>query len=259
MNLKRFSSIFILFSALVSSQSFGVLADHVTVNRSHFLLGASAGYASRSGDLVINITHPAPTSVRSDHVRDQDDTGFLFNLFVGYEWIIDEFLFGIETSLGFQDFGDDQRFAYLDAQSPQNGYNGTSKFSRDLVWSLSGRFGYELAPWIRSYIRLGAETSDDNVYLQSTRGAPLPISVLIDEGRRTVRFLGGFGFEFPMMYSTTLRLEYQYSSRGKGASNTAFASDNLTVFSPNIKPVQHALYLGFAWNFNPEQFVKSSA
>lgn len=259
MQLKRISTFFILIAACYSTSVMAVLADHITVNRSHFILGASAGYASRTGDLNIDITHPAPTSVVSNHVQTHDDTGFLFNILAGYEWIYDEFLFGIEASLGFQDFGDEQRFAYLDAQSPRNGYNGVAKFTRDVVIGLSGRFGYQLAPWITTYIRAGAETSDDEIYFQSSRGAPIPISVNIDQGRRTVRFLGGFGFEFPMMYSTNLRLEYQFSSRGRGSSYTQLASDNLTVFSPNIKPIQHAIYLSYVWNFNPGSFITSSA
>ncbi len=249
----------VLLASLFSGQSLAVLADHISVNRSHFLLGAQAGYAARNGDLNIDITHPAPGSQISSHVRDHDDTGFIFGFLGGYEWVYDEFLFGIEASIGFQDFGDEKNFAYLDSLTPRNGYSAKAQFEREVVLGLSTRFGYYLAPWISSYMRLGAETSDEIIRFQSsTSGAPA-VSVNIEQGRRSARFIGGFGFEFPLLHHTTLRLEYNYSTRGKGASHTVLGSDGMTTFSVNAKPAQHAVNLAFVWNFRPEELVRSSS
>lgn len=226
---------------------------HAGWNGGHMILGAEAGVATRGGDLNHDITHPAPGLQITSNVRQHDDTGFIFGFFTGYEGYWRDFLFGIEANLGWQNFGDDKSFAYTDIFGL--GYSGVATFERELVIGLSGRVGYMLSPWMMTYVRIGGETSSDVVKFQSSR-AVAPISTNFDEGRRTYRFLAGFGFEFPIIYNTVLRLEYNYSTRGQGSGHDQYASDAMTLFHANIKPNQHAIKLAWAWNFVPSKLVQ---
>lgn len=237
---------------LIFLGSFTIPAS-ANICEAHFLLGVDGGVATRDGDFTINITHPG---VQTTVVENHENTGFIFGFFAGYEAIIQEFLVGIELNLGFQDFGKDKDFQFTDLL--QRSYGAKFEHERHPVFGLTVRGGYRLAPWIIAYVRAGAEFSKEIVRLQalSNVGLAPAISVGLDDGRDVVRFIGGMGFEFPVTRNTNVRLEYNYSSRGRGASESQIASDGTTIFDVGFKPNQHAFKLAFAWNFDFSYLLK---
>ena len=227
---------------LVFLASFALPASSA-ICETHFLLGVEGGVANREADFTVNIANPG---LQTTAIQDYDSTGFIFGFFTGYEAIIDEFLVGVELNVGFQDFSDEESFQFFDGLA--RSYNGRFEHERHPVFGLTVRGGYRLAPWMIAYVRAGAEVSKEIVRFQAaTAGGP---SVALDDGRSSVRFIGGMGFEFPLTRNTAIRLEYNYSSRGRGVAESQIASDGTTQFAVNFKPNQHALKLAFAWNFD---------
>ncbi len=214
----------------------------------HYLLGFDIGYAVRDGELTLDIAHPAPGSQVTHQVNKYHDNGILYGFFGGYEVVHKDYLAGIELNIGLHDYGDNKPYAFTDILG--NNYSGSAEFDRNVVTALSVRFGYKLAPWVWAYIRGGVETSNDDLIYQATSASAAPIAVSISDGRRVTRALGGFGFEFPVFNNVNIRAEYNHSTRSRGVSVDRFASDSVTLFSPGIKPLQHAFKLAFVWNFD---------
>ena len=239
-----FSKHKILLSLILCSCLFVSGFAHATW-AGRFLIGAEGGLAYRDADLNYDILHPVPN--RSTHlIRPNNDTGFMAGILGGYELTCNDYFGSLELHAHWEDFGDAHTFFYNDVLT--NGYAGSATYERGAVFGLSTRLGYHLTPWMGAYIRLGAETSRDKIIFQSTRVVPAGPVINLHHSEQVFRFLGGFGFQWPVLKQATVRLEYNYASRVK-VSTSGFASDNLIFYSAHVRPLQHGIKAAFVWYF----------
>lgn len=221
----------------------------------NFLVGASAGYADRDGDFNFSTTAPAPGLQVSDVALDHSDNGFIWGVLGGLQAHCNNWLFGAELNVDWHDFDDARHHTFNRVSGAAPGVvtpvNATARFDRGTVVGLSARAGYQMAPYLMPYIRLGAETSNDE-YTVTGAFAPANVPLFTLHGdRRTYRFLGGVGVEIPIpsLYGLSVRAEYNYHSKGKVVDLRGTASDGLTYVQSGMKPRTHSGKASLVYNF----------
>ncbi len=240
MSMKQISKIMGLSTALLMTTA----ADAGW--KGNFLLGVEGGFAARDAELNLLATEIGAGAGQAGFAKNHADNGAIWGLLGGYQVTCNRLLLGMEASVSWQDFGERKNFHFVDA-TPEH-YNIAAEHERDTVVGLTFRAGYKVTPWMMPYLRAGAETSNETIIFASnnfTAGTALGL----EDSRRAYRFVGGAGLEFPLIHQAVLRLEYNYSSRGRGAAATGVVPVSLETISADIKPNQHAGLLALVWNF----------
>ncbi len=253
----------------------------------NWLVGISGGYAEREGrDYITSIDGgtavPAIGGVvlfaGNQTVFNQrfEDTGWIGSLFAGYQWKCNRWLVGAEVNIDWRDYDETHDFVYADATAPAPNPNPTGitprpwiasmTYERDWVLGLTGRMGYELAPYLMPYIRLGAEWSRDKLQYDAARqpgrvGIPnvgivaLPGTIAVSANGRenSYRLVGGMGLEVPVptvagINGLAVRAEYDYHSKGRTIGATAAASDNITLVNTSMNPSEQSMIVSLVWN-----------
>lgn len=138
-------------------------------------------------------------------------------------------------------------FAFTD--SVGTAFSGSARYHRETNVGLTGRFGHIIAQNILAYIRLGAETSRDEIHI-SMLDPIVPNNVVGHDDRRQFRFVGGFGLEMPIILENlTVRAEYNYHSRGKNVEVVAVGTDTTTLLIADAHPHTHSVRASLVWNF----------
>lgn len=214
-----------------------------------WLVGVSAGYGDRAGNATASIAYPAPSTIVTDIVQDVDDSGFIWGFLAGYQARCNGWLFGTELNIDWHDFEDARSFSYTNGLLQPT--SGAFTHERGTVIGLSFRAGYEISEYIMPYIRLGAETSDDDLIFSTTTNTATGVTAVLEGSERNVRFLGGLGLEMPipMVSGLTTRVEYNYHSKGKVVEARGTASDNLTFLTAGSKPDEHSGKFSLVYNF----------
>lgn len=213
----------------------------------NWLIGASAGYGTRSGDLNVNVTDVLVDDEFSTTSRSFSQNGWLWGLLAGYQARCNCWLVGGEVSVDWMDHGGQNNYAYTDADDT---WVGSASFDSDALVAVSMRLGYEVASFFLPYIRLGVETSRDKLDF-SVANFDNTLAASGEGQRRSYRFLGGVGMEFPvpMCEGLSLRAEYNYHSRGRSVSAGATANDGLTYVSADTKQHANTGKASLVWNF----------
>ncbi|MCS5709554.1 outer membrane beta-barrel protein [Candidatus Berkiella cookevillensis] len=219
----------------------------------NFLVGASAGYGDRSGDYHFTTVTPAPALAGTTIARNHSDSGFIWGLLGGFQAHCNSWLFGVETNVDWHDFDDARQHQFnrnlgggvLEAA------NTVARYDRGTVVGLTARAGYQMTPYLMPYIRLGAETSNDEYSVVGAFGPANTPAFAMSEDKRTYRFLGGVGLEVPIpsIQGLSLRAEYNYHGKGKVVDLGGVANDNLTFVASNMKPKTHSGKASVVWNF----------
>lgn len=212
----------------------------------NFLLGIEGGYAWRDAELNTHTTEPAPLLAVSEAAQNHHDSGFIWGILGGYQIKCNRYLFGLEANVSWQDVGERKFYHFVDGDGDH--YSNNAEHERDTVYGLTFRAGYQLTPWMMPYLRAGAETSEETVIFNGTNVTD-GTAISLEDDRQAVRFVGGAGVEFPLYLQSVLRLEYNYSSRGRGAAAQGQTPGSLELVHVDIKPNQHAAKLAFVWNF----------
>lgn len=240
---------------LISSTFFGAAQSANAQWEWNVLLGASAGYGDRSGDFQFSTTAPLPNLVTNEIIQDHSDSGFIWGLLGGIQAHCNNWLFGLEANVDWHDFDDEQHHTFNRVSGAAPGtvtpVNTTAHFDRGTVVGLTVRAGYQVMPYLMPYIRLGAETSNDE-YTVTGAFAPANTPVFTLNGdRRTYRFLGGVGVEVPIpsLHGLSVRAEYNYHSKGKVVDLRGTASDGLTFVQSGMKPRTHSGKASVVYNF----------
>lgn len=231
---------------LVGLSSLLLMSSAAHAWNGYFLLGAEGGYGSRNADLELTITQPAPAIASATSIRNWADNGGVWGVFGGYQAECNNLVLGLELAFTWQDFGERKFFHTVDTAANQYGYNAV--YERDSVFALTARAGYYVMPWMMPYLRVGAETSDDNLIIGGTNvttGGAFATEV----SKRDYRFTGGAGLEFPFMEQAALRLEYNYSSRGSTPKATSAVSISGQTVVAEIDPNQHTGLAALVWYF----------
>lgn len=225
----------------------------------NWLFGVSAGYASRTGSLLITNSYdtpfdddlPNPPGVYAR--RDLSDSGAIAGAFIGYQGICHQWLKGIELSVDFQPISRAKSFAVSDPDYVI-GYTGVMRYQRKWIGGLTARFGYAVTSCFMPYIRLGAELGSDRLTTSYSSLFILEGRVVTNEQRQWVyRFLLGVGVEFPLVKScgTTLRLEYNYESKGRTLKTDTYMFDEglNPRFKSETQPFTRVGRVAVVWNF----------
>ena len=109
----------------------------------NWLVGATAGYADRSGDLSMGMTDGPAAAVPlgvTEVVKTHNDSGFAWGLLGGLQAHCNGWVFGGELNVDWRDFDDSRGFSFTSASNNVN--NAAARFDRGAVVGLSGRAGY---------------------------------------------------------------------------------------------------------------------
>lgn len=236
-------------TALCLAGSMLVAAQAQAGWQGNWLLGVSAGYGDRDGDFDLSAGEiGAPELGLTTVRRNQSDSGFLWGVLGGYQVRCNGYVFGAEANLDWHRFDDAQSVSIVDPDG--DSWAGSVRHERDTILGLVARAGYEVAPYFMPYVKLGAEYSKDELaYSLSVVGGTDSVAVTDDEG--VWRFLGGLGFEVPIvqLMGASVRVEYNYSSKGKAVNAAANSTALTTSFNGGIKPDTHSGKVSFVWNF----------
>lgn len=225
----------------------------------NWLVGISAGYANRVGNLVVTNYYDVglfdDAIQGSNIVRDLSDSGFIWGAFVGYQSICQKWLKGIELSIDDQSISTSKGLAFTDP-SGVLGYSGLMRYQRNWVGGLSARFGYALTPRFMPYLRAGGELASDRLSTAfSSPGNFNNLAAANEERQWVYRFLLGAGIESPLWItcnsgSATIRLEYDYHSKGRTliTNATVYEGEFGAYFKAQSQPRTQSMRLAVVWN-----------
>lgn len=253
MNVAPFRRCAVLLFLIMSTVAQAEESAHWFPN---WLVGISGGYGNRVGNLTVrNIYHdggstPTPGAYI---IRDLNDSGFIWGGLIGYQAICQEWLKGIEFSVDYHAISRSKAFAFRDPQD-NLGYSGLMRYQRKWMIALTGRLGYAITPRFMPYLRAGAELGSDRLTTSFSSPALLDDFLVANETRDWVhRFLLGGGIEMPLVPAcgTTLRIEYNFHSKGKTIKTEASIYDG--VYNPTFfgqsQPYTQSMRLVLVWNF----------
>lgn len=202
--------------------SVSVKASWQTVWLGNYLVGASVGIGDRKGTFHTTLNYgDFPFFQQTNIDRDISDSGVVFSVLAGYQVVRRQWLMGGELNIDLQAIDEEHGFAFAD---PDNvlGWNGRMRYQSKMIVGTTGRVGFAVTPYFMPYARLGAEFSRERLsagYSANTDDffPPYNVELLISETHWIHRFLLGAGIEFPIPNTCggTIRLEYDFHSKGR--------------------------------------------
>lgn len=223
---------------------------------SNWLLGISGGYIYQDGQLTssLNYTQNAlpPGLFRTHFENNLNSNSWLGGVLGGYQINYNAWIFGLELSADANHLDFVQSFAIADRFGAR-AWAGETEYDKGTSVALSARFAYQVTPYVMPYIRLGVDTSNDELRV-SYRGAPeYPGQYTTTEDKRVYRLLAGFGLEsvVPYLCFLTARLEYNFLSSGNELHSQGLITDGVTdpFFINEAAPKFHAWKFSLVWNF----------
>lgn len=215
----------------------------------NFLLGASAGYADRGGDLKFNSTSAAPANEPTSFSVNHTDNGFIWGVLGGVQATCNRWVFGAELSVDWHDF--DENTQYTRASTAGMPVLLNARYEQGTIVGFSFRAGYEMAPSFLPYVRIGAETSSDKFATNGSVGAGGTSVFVLEDSKNVYRFLLGIGLEIPLrtIPGLAFRGEYNYHSKGKMIKSEGVATGTAPSVGSSIKTDAHAAKFSVVWNF----------
>lgn len=212
----------------------------------NWLLGVMGGYAARTGNLEVNIAHPAPLRAVTPYLSSLNENGFMWGLLGGFQLRCNSWLLGGELNIDWRNLDEHNNYAFTTALN--TGATAYSDYDQNTVVGITARIGYEVTPCFLPYMRLGVETSNDQLTVAAASGT---LEAFVDGSRRQYRFVGGVGAEMPVpaLAGLSFRLEYNFYSKGKGVDASGFASDNLTFVDASASAKTNAGKAALVYNF----------
>ncbi len=223
----------------------------------NWLVGASAGYGSRTGSNQTQLSYNGanfPIGLpQSLIIRDYSAPGKLYGLFTGYQAVKDYWLVGGELNIDRHDMDEGLSFAFADTNGVI-GWRGITNYKRDYVFGLTARMGYAITPFFLPYVRLGIELGHDKLTtLYTGNPAVYPHSIEMSTTTYVHRCLSGFGFEvpLPMTCGGSFRMEYNWHSKSKTVKAHGNLPDGLVnpAFETSLQPQTHSGRVALVWNF----------
>lgn len=216
----------------------------------NWLLGVSGAYNWGDGNADFSAFN-STTGTLVTFSPSFDADGWDWGILGGYQARCNGWLLGLELSVDWPDRDSTESFAFATVGNSVVGA-ATINFDRDTIVGLTARLGYEISDWFMPYLRAGVETGEDKISFTSIITAPAPTAVASNSGeRRAWRFIGGIGAEMPVpvLAGLSLRLEYNYHSKGRSVESTGLASDNVTVITTSTKQSDNSAKASLVYNF----------
>jgi opacity protein-like surface antigen len=198
----------------------------------------SGGYVTRNSVILSSVSD---LTNLVGYSREGSDNGWLVAAFGGYQAINRQWLLGGEFNIEWQNIDHSHDYVFSD-------FDVTAKYRRKGMLDLSGRLGYALTTNFMPYVRLGVELSRDS--LTSTFVGSITSGVLNNKAW-IHRFLLGMGVEMPIpgTCGITLRLEYDYHSKGKTIEDFGADIRSTEYYYTAMQPRSYSGRLSIVWNF----------
>lgn len=216
----------------------------------NWLLGVSGAYNWGDGNADFSAFN-STTGTLVAFSPSMDVDGWSWGILGGYQARCNGWLLGLELNVDWQDRDNTESFAFASAGNTVVGAS-TINFDRDTIVGLTARLGYEISDWFMPFVRAGVETSEDEISFSTVITAPAPTTVASSSGeRRSWRFIGGVGAEIPVpvVAGLSLRLEYNYHSKGRAVEATGLASNNVTLVTVSTKQSDNSAKAALVYNF----------
>lgn len=232
----------VIFLAIGSFSSVVYAGDFSTLWHDNWLLGVSAGYATRKSTIQASVQ---PVTNFLGYGKDVNDDGWLTAIFVGYQAVHERWLLGGEFNLEWENIERSHHYNFSER-------NVSTDYRRKGVLDFSGRLGFALAENWMPYLRVGVELSRDSLssyFVGTTRSVSLFNKAWIH------RFILGAGAEMPIpgVCGLTVRLEYDYHSKGKTIQDFGATGEGLTLiqYYTAMQPRTYSGRVSVVWNFFP--------
>lgn len=222
-----------------------------------WLLGISGGYMVQRARLTstLNYTHVAlPPGFFQTHFRNNlHDGSAMGGVLGGVQFACNRWFLGLELAADMYDLDRTHGFAKADRFGVR-GWGGEAAYDKGNSMSASLRWGYKVTQTVWPYIRLGAETSKDELHVRFAGDPIYPAGQYQTTDKHHMwRYLVGFGAEsvVPKICALKLRLEYNYLSRGERLFSRGLIIDNLTnpYFDSETLARFHQWKLALVWYF----------
>lgn len=237
---KEAKAVIFLTTLLVCPASY---AEWATSWYDNWLLGVSAGYATRKSTLLASVE---PVVGFTAYGQDINDDGWLAAIFTGYQLVHGQWLLGGEFNLEWENI--ERTHHYNFAQR-----NVSTAYRRKGVLDFSGRVGFALAENWMPYLRVGVEFSRDALSSDFV-GNVTPDASLFNKAW-IHRFILGLGAEMPVacIVGLTVRLEYDYHSKGKTIEDFGVTGTDVAFiqYYTAMQPRTYSGRLSLVWNFFP--------
>jgi opacity protein-like surface antigen len=253
------------FFMILLTMSFSLHAQWKRDWSGNWLFGISGGYADRVGTVESELTYfnqifildsPVTLRVPTSLVSTASDLGWIYSIFSGYQKTYQRWLLGLELNIDWHHIDEDHTIAFTDSIQLL-GWEESYRYKRRIMAGLSGRLGYAIADYFMPYARLGVEIGRDKFHSTFAINPSVGEFDLALQGKQWIyRFLLGAGAEIPIPCSSmSLRLEYNYHSKGKTMALSGFLFDELEIIGPLVmcssrtQPRTQSVRLAWVWNF----------
>ena len=213
-----------------------------------FEVGGRVGYAWQNNtDLNFAGAFPANPNQQLYYTKSLHDNGAVGGLFVGYNWVCNDLLLGLDASADWLDSGDRHDFLTIDNQNQT--FLNSARYKRDALYGVSARMGYRALDFMTPFVRLGIERVNNklaqDVDLLAPPAAPARQLGLAESTHKS-GYLVGLGADIPVFNKhTNVRIEYQYHWQNR--VNFDFNNVNING-SVDVNPKAHFLTIGLVWS-----------
>ncbi len=231
---------------IISALSLGLACFSVQAQwEGNWLAGLSLGLAEREGNADLVIGHPQ--GLFSEFNQNQKDIGVIAWVLGGYQWRCNDWLFGAEVNVEWQELGRDKNGAFTGILN--DGLTTLSRYHQGNIVALSGRFGYEMYPNFLPFVKLGVQSSRDK--FSYTLTSPIEGAVNMEAMRRVYRLTAGVGAETPIpaLMGLSLRGEYNFQARAGSIDPEVFVPENNSLVSANMRPRTNVFLISLVLNF----------
>ncbi|MBS0290415.1 MAG: hypothetical protein JSS07_10345 [Proteobacteria bacterium] len=219
----------------------------------NFLIAVFAGYGDREGNMNLSKQYGGfPLTPKMTIVRDVTDTGTVYGFVGGYQGKCQRWLLGGEINVESHHFGTTHPFAFSDPAGLL-GWNGDISYQRDWMVGFTFRVGYYLVDYFLPYVRIGGETGRDKLITHLTSNLTTIPTLTLSEKEWVWRFLSGVGIEFPIYCTAlTVRMEYQYHSKGKTIETNRLFTDGIVnpIANSDMQPHTQTGIIAIVRNFS---------
>lgn len=237
---KRAGLVIFLTTSMICPISY---ANWSTSWHDNWLVGVSAGYAQRKSTVQASVQ---PFVGFTGYGKDVNDEGWLAAIFGGYQAVYEEWLLGGEFNLEWENIENSHHYNFA-------ARDVSTTYRRKGLLDFSGRLGFAFAENWMPYLRVGVELSRDALSSYFVGNATPNITIFNKAWIH--RFILGLGAEMPIpgMCGLTVRLEYDYHSKGKTIEDYGATGERLTLiqYYTAMQPRTYSGRASLVWNFFP--------
>jgi outer membrane immunogenic protein len=229
-----------------------------TYDWSGFYIGGNLGVAWGDTELNTRATAgdgstfipPADADLLNAPINDDDnDSGFAGGIEGGYNYQSGNWVFGLESDIGFFDLGQSRSKTFTSAitATPPIQATFSQEVSTDWIWTIRPRVGYASGPWM-VYATGGLAVSSVTLDTRYTDNRPTPITASDSEDDTKTGWTLGLGGAYALTPNWSVRGDWLYVDLGT-VNAVAGATDNYATFTSEAQVHGNILRVGVDYKF----------